>query len=100
MSLGSLHIVFNGEIYNFLDLRRELMTKGHNFPLRQRHRGGAGGLSGMGNGLSFAPERNVRAGAVRRRRRRLFLARDRAGEKPLFYAMERGELRFPRSSRA
>src|SRR5437870_2526814 len=28
---GSIQVVFNGEIYNFRDLRRELSSKGHNF---------------------------------------------------------------------
>src|SRR5262245_5068915 len=28
---GSIHLVFNGEIYNFLDLRTELVARGHCF---------------------------------------------------------------------
>src|ERR1700730_16491930 len=30
-AIGELHIVFNGEIYNFADLRLELIAKGHGF---------------------------------------------------------------------
>jgi asparagine synthase (glutamine-hydrolysing) len=45
---GALWIVFNGEIYNFRELRRELEAGGPRVSLHRRHRGGAGGLRGLG----------------------------------------------------
>ncbi|MGO9514294.1 MAG: asparagine synthase (glutamine-hydrolyzing) [Steroidobacteraceae bacterium] len=91
---GGLYIVFNGEIYNFPDLRRELIAKGHSFRsesdteviLEAYQEWGAECLTRLNGMFAFA--------LYDERRRRLFLARDRAGEKPLFYAARGGELRF------
>jgi asparagine synthase (glutamine-hydrolysing) len=91
---GSLHIVFNGEIYNFADLRRELIGKGHSFRshtdtevvLGAYHEWGSDCLERLNGMFAFAL---YDAG-----RRQLFMARDRAGEKPLFYALTADTLRF------
>ena len=83
---GSVVIVFNGEIYNFQSLRQELEAQGHVFATRCDtetviHAWESWGseclcrLSGM---FAFA--------LWDRRQGRLFLARDRLGEKPLYYA--------------
>ncbi|MHB9028488.1 MAG: asparagine synthase (glutamine-hydrolyzing) [Candidatus Latescibacterota bacterium] len=83
---GCLCLVFNGEIYNFQDLRRELEDKGYVFRsdsdtevilagYREWDAGCVQRLNGM---FSFALYDTIR--------RRLFMARDRAGEKPLYYA--------------
>lgn len=42
---GELCIVFNGEIYNFADLRRELASKGHAFRSHSDTEGNSGRLS-------------------------------------------------------
>lgn len=89
-----LCIVFNGEIYNFPELRRELIAKGHTFRthsdteviLAAYHEWGTDCLSRLNGMFAFA--------IYDSRRRQLFLARDRAGEKPLFYAPGHGMLRF------
>jgi asparagine synthase (glutamine-hydrolysing) len=82
---GDLCITFNGEIYNYLDLRRELESLGHAFRtasdteviLEAWREWGEGALARLNGMFAF--------GLWDRRARRLVLARDRAGEKPLFY---------------
>jgi asparagine synthase (glutamine-hydrolysing) len=91
---GLLTIVFNGEIYNFRELQHELAVKGHTFRshsdteviLAAYHEWGAECLSHLNGMFAFALYDSMR--------KKLFLARDRAGEKPLFYSLENGELRF------
>lgn len=91
---GELCIVFNGEIYNFAELRAELKVKGVLFRshsdteviLAAYREWGANCLSRLNGMFAFALYDSGRE--------QLFLARDRAGEKPLFYAQEAGEIRF------
>ena len=91
---GELCIVFNGEIYNFADLRRELSNKKHSFRSRSDtevilaayREWGTDCLSHLNGMFAFA--------LYDSRERQLFMARDRAGEKPLFYALSDGVLRF------
>jgi asparagine synthase (glutamine-hydrolysing) len=82
---GDYVIVFNGEIYNFLEVRAELALRGHRFrtstdtevliaAFREWGEDMLGRLNGM---WAFA--------IWDRRERRLFLARDRFGVKPLLY---------------
>lgn len=91
---GTLTIVFNGEIYNYRDLQRELLAKGHIFRshsdteviLAAYSEWGTHCLSRLNGMFAFA--------LYDATQQTLFLARDRAGEKPLFYALANGELRF------
>lgn len=91
---GDLCIVFNGEIYNFGDLRTELASKGHAFRshsdteviLAAYREWGTDCLSHLNGMFAFA--------LFDLRQKQIFLARDRAGEKPLFYAQAKGEIRF------
>jgi len=91
---GRLTIVFNGEIYNFADLRLELEAKGAMFRshsdteviLAAYREWGAECVSRLNGMFAFAlydAEQQV-----------VLLARDRAGEKPLFYHYADGTLRF------
>ena len=81
---GALRVVFNGELYNFLDLRRELEAAGHVFCsqsdtevlLAAYRQWDVECLTHFNGMFAFA--------LYDARQRRLFMARDRAGEKPLF----------------
>ncbi|MCB0933856.1 MAG: asparagine synthase (glutamine-hydrolyzing) [Mycobacterium sp.] len=89
-----LSIVFNGEIYNFPELRRELERRGHQFRshcdteviLAAYSEWGSACLERFNGMFAFALYDAVE--------QRLLLARDRAGEKPLFYRLHSGTLHF------
>lgn len=93
-ALGALSIVFNGEIYNFADLRDELIARGHGFQshsdtevvLAAYREWGTQCLARLNGMFAFA--------LYDARQQTAFLARDRAGEKPLFYHQAGGVLRF------
>src|SRR5687768_4730940 len=90
----TLRIVYNGEIYNYRALSHELVRRGNRFRtasdteviLEAYSAWGIDCVSQLRGMFAFAlydiPNR------------RLFLARDRAGEKPLFYWHARGQLQF------
>jgi asparagine synthase (glutamine-hydrolysing) len=91
---GKLQIVFNGEIYNFIELRKELEAAGHLFKTRsdtevivhayeQWGKECVRRLNGM---FSFALWDS--------RRRELFLARDHLGIKPLYYVEQGNRVLF------
>ena len=91
---GTVWITFNGEIYNHLELRARLEGKGHVF--RSRTDTEAVVHAYEEYGLDFARHlTGMFALAIwDARRRRLVLARDRLGLKPLYYTLENGRLRF------
>jgi asparagine synthase (glutamine-hydrolysing) len=97
---GSCVVVQNGEIYNYPELRRELQRAGHE--LRTRCDTEAIVHLYEEHGLGFAERlRGMFAVATwDARRRRLVLARDRYGIKPLYYRHVDGELRFASEVRA
>ncbi len=82
---GTKQIVFNGEIYNYRELRQALLAQGTSFVtasdtevvLRQYERDGAAGVHKFNGMFAIAIWDRVA--------RRLFLARDRMGVKPLYY---------------
>jgi asparagine synthase (glutamine-hydrolysing) len=97
---GSCVVVQNGEIYNYPELRGELERGGHE--LRTRCDTEALVHLYEEHGLGFAERlRGMFAAAIwDARRRRLVLARDRYGIKPLYYRHVDGELRFASELRA
>jgi asparagine synthase (glutamine-hydrolysing) len=92
---GETAIVFNGEIYNHRELRAELEALGH--PFRTSHSDTEVLLQGYRAWGEALPERlnGMFAFCIYdRTRRRLFLARDRFGEKPLYYCERNGVFAF------
>ena len=94
-SRGEVGVIFNGEIYNHLALRRELEAAGHRF--RSSHSDTevlVHGYREWGEGLPLRLNGMFAFAIVDRPAGRLFLARDRFGEKPLYYARKPGLLVF------
>ncbi|MBI4610768.1 MAG: asparagine synthase (glutamine-hydrolyzing) [Candidatus Rokubacteria bacterium] len=97
---GSVHVVLNGEIYNFSALRQSLISLGHRFKTRSDtevivhawEEYGEHCPEGFNGMFAFA--------LWDRRREQLFLARDRMGEKPLYYTRAQGCLVFASELRA
>jgi asparagine synthase (glutamine-hydrolysing) len=91
---GTVHVVFNGEIYNHRELHERLARRGHRFRtssdtetlvhLYEDH--GAGLAEHLRGMFGFA--------VYDATRRRLVLARDRLGQKPLYYWERDGGLAF------
>ena len=90
----SIWITYNGEVYNFAELRPELESLGHRFRsggdtevvLRAYEQWGDDCVERLHGMFAFA--------IWDARRRRLFAARDRLGVKPLFYARREGRIVF------
>lgn len=91
---NTIFLVCNGEIYNFIELRRMLEKNGHKFKtksdsevvvhLYEEH--GTDALKFLRGMFAFALWDNDR--------KRLFLARDRIGKKPLVYCVKNGNIYF------
>ena len=87
-------ITYNGEVYNFNDLRETLVSRGERFAsrgdtevvLRLYHREGPDFLNRLQGMFAFALWDIAK--------QELFLARDRAGKKPLYYTADRGRFLF------
>ncbi len=83
---GNVWITYNGEIYNFAELRRELTALGYPFRSRNDAEVIVNGWHAWGPRI-FSRLRGMFALALwDRRSRRLILARDRIGKKPLYWA--------------
>jgi len=97
---GEVWITYNGEIYNYLELRGELEALGHRFRTRTDTEVLLGAYIEWG--ISCLDRLNgMWAFAIwDTRRRRLFLARDRFGIKPLYYTLKGNVLVFASEPKA
>jgi len=93
-------LVFNGAIYNYKELRRELIDKGHQFTsqgdteviLRAYMEWGEDSVSRLHGMFAYA--------IWNPQRQQLFLARDRLGIKPLYYSKHNNWIRFASNTQA
>jgi asparagine synthase (glutamine-hydrolysing) len=91
---GTVGSVFNGEIYNYLELRKRLEALGHRFATNSDteaivhlyEQDGPEGLERLNGMFALA--------IWDRTREQLLLARDRAGKKPLYYSVANGRIVF------
>jgi asparagine synthase (glutamine-hydrolysing) len=90
----SAWIVFNGEIYNFPELRPELEKRGHHFSTRTDTEVIIHLYEEMGAECVQKLRGMFSLAIYDRTKRKLVLARDRLGKKPLHYALHKGKLYF------
>ncbi|MGC2803122.1 MAG: XrtA/PEP-CTERM system amidotransferase, partial [Candidatus Acidiferrum sp.] len=91
---GKIWVMLNGEIYNYPELRQELLNRGHKFTTRSDTESIVHLYEEYGEDC-FRRLRGMFAIAIwDSRERKLLLARDRVGKKPLFYSADQKRLLF------
>src|SRR6266496_744462 len=91
---GSVVIVFNGEIYNHEELRRDLEAKGHTFKTHSDTEAIIHAFEEYGDDFETHLTGMFGFALWDERRRMLVLSRDRLGIKPLYYTEQQGRLLF------
>jgi asparagine synthase (glutamine-hydrolysing) len=98
---ASVEIVFNGAIYNFVELKQELLQAGHRFRSQTDTEVLIHGYEQWGLEKLLSRIAGMYAFAILdKTNHSLHLARDPLGKKPLFYLLRNGELIFASSARA
>jgi asparagine synthase (glutamine-hydrolysing) len=91
---GKVQIAFNGEIYNFQTLRKELQSLGHSFATRSDTEVILHAYLEWGDACLERLDGMFAFALWDARSRRLLVARDRVGEKPLYWTAESGTFAF------
>lgn len=91
---GMIWVVFNGEIYNFVELREELARNGHVFKTGTDTEVLVHGYEAWGEKLVDRLKGMFAFALLDLRRKRLFLARDRFGIKPLYWTLQGDRFAF------
>jgi asparagine synthase (glutamine-hydrolysing) len=91
---GSVHVTYNGEIYNYRELRDELQRLGHSFRTQSDTEVIVHGYEQWGEGFVVRLNGMFGIALWDSVRRRLILARDRMGIKPVYYARKGAALFF------
>jgi asparagine synthase (glutamine-hydrolysing) len=91
---GTIWVMLNGEIYNYTELRKELLERGHTLTTRSDTETVVHLYEEYGESC-FSRLRGMFAAVVwDSKKRKLLLARDRVGKKPLFYAADQKRIIF------
>ena len=91
---NDLCIVFNGEIYNYLDLKKDLLAKGHILKSDSDTEVVLAAYSEWGNNFMNHLNGMFSLAIYNLATNRILLVRDRAGEKPMFYSIFKNTLIF------
>jgi asparagine synthase (glutamine-hydrolysing) len=97
---GQVAAVVNGEIYNFVELRERLLARGHDFATGSDAEVVIHLYEDHGDELVHHLRGMFAFALWDARRRRLLVARDRVGKKPLFYAAQGARIAFASEMRA
>jgi asparagine synthase (glutamine-hydrolysing) len=91
---GRVLVVFNGEIYNYIELQAELEGKGHHFRTHSDTEVLVHGYEEWGTAMLERLNGQFAFAIYDRRTESILLVRDRFGVRPLFYSEARGDLVF------
>jgi asparagine synthase (glutamine-hydrolysing) len=91
---GRAVIVFNGEIYNFLEIRKRLERRGYRFRTQSDTEVLLNAYLDAGPECLASVEGMFAFAIWDREKRTLFAARDRMGEKPFYYTLQQGVFAF------
>ena len=91
---GKIWVTFNGEIYNFSELKEELEARGYRFRTRSDTEVVAYAYEAYGEECFKRFNGMFAMGIWDESKHRLLLARDRLGKKPLYYSAQNGTLLF------